>query len=298
MLFRLTTSRIFPITPGLRPKFGRATPYFARNFAALFALLRNRGLRIYLTADFVTTSAAVDERLRSRASAATAWFSEVVAACLDDFPEVEGIILRIGEADGQDVKDPLRSRLVLRTAREVNRMLRVLLPIFERRERRLIFRTWTVGAYLIGDLIWHRGRLASALREIKSPCFVLSMKYGESDFFRYLPLNRHFFRIDLPKIIELQARREYEGAGEYPSFIGWDCEHYKRELAGARNVYRILRLVPDRRLARFPPACLSRSRSRVDRSEYHRRPSHFQGGRQRRAGRCLVLWNRQSTRRN
>ena len=109
-------------------------------------------------------------------------------------------------------------------------MLRVLLPIFERRERRLIFRTWTVGAYLIGDLIWHRGRLAGALRDIKSPCFVLSMKYGESDFFRYLPLNRHFFRIDLPKIIELQARREYEGAGEYPSFIGWDCEHYKRNL--------------------------------------------------------------------
>ena len=62
------------------------------------------------------------------------------------------------------------------------------------------------------------------------------MKYGESDFFRYLPLNRHFFRIDLPKIIELQARREYEGAGEYPSFIGWDCERYERELAGARNV--------------------------------------------------------------
>jgi hypothetical protein len=124
----------------------------------------------------------------------------------------------------------------LRTAHEVNRMLRVLLPVFERRERRLIFRTWTAGAYLIGDLIWHRGRFASALRGIQSRCFVVSMKYGESDFFRYLPLNRHFFRIDLPKIIELQARREYEGAGEYPSFIGWDCEHYSRELAGARNV--------------------------------------------------------------
>jgi hypothetical protein len=65
------------------------------------------------------------------------------------------------------------------------------------------------------------------------------MKYGESDFLRYLPLNRHFFDIDLPKIIELQARREYEGAGEYPSFIGWDCEHYARELVGARNVIGI-----------------------------------------------------------
>ncbi len=62
------------------------------------------------------------------------------------------------------------------------------------------------------------------------------MKYGESDFFRYLSLNRQFFRIDLPKIIEFQARREYEGAGEYPSFIGWDCERYAKELAAASGV--------------------------------------------------------------
>ena len=222
--------------PWLEPEVRARNAVFREEFRTLFVLLRVNHLRIYLTADFVTTSAAVDGRLGDRAGAAIAWFGEVAAACLDEFPEVEGIILRIGEGDGQDVKDPLRSRLILRTAREVNRMLRALLPTFERRERRLIFRTWTVGAYLIGDLIWHRGRLASALRGVDSRCFVLSMKYGESDFFRYLPLNRHFFRIDLPKIIELQSRREYEGAGEYPSFIGWDCEHYARELAGARNV--------------------------------------------------------------
>jgi hypothetical protein len=222
--------------PWFEPEVRERNAVFREEFRALFAVLRSHGLRIYLTADFVTASPAVIGRLKGSACATTAWFSEVAAACLDDFPEVDGIILRIGESDGQDVEDPLRSRLVLRTAREVNRMLRVLLPVFERRERRLIFRTWTVGAYLIGDLIWHRGRLASALRGIQSHFFVLSMKYGESDFFRYLPLNRHFFDIDLPKIIELQARREYEGAGEYPSFIGWDCEHYARELAGACNV--------------------------------------------------------------
>ena len=222
--------------PWLEPEVRARNAVFRQEFRSLFAILRDHKLRIYLTADFVTTSAAVEVRLRGRVAAATAWFQEVVTACLDDFPEIEGIILRIGEADGYDVKDPLRSRLILRTAREVNQMLRVLLPVFEARDRRLVFRTWTVGAYLIGDLIWHRGRLARALRGIQSRHFILSMKYGESDFFRYLPLNRHFFRLDLQKIIELQARREYEGAGEYPSFIGWDCERYVRELAGARGV--------------------------------------------------------------
>ena len=77
---------------------------FREEFRRLFALLRSRRLRIFLTADFVTTSAAVNERVGSSTSAATAWFGEVVAACLDDFPEVEGIILRIGEADGKDVR--------------------------------------------------------------------------------------------------------------------------------------------------------------------------------------------------
>lgn len=222
--------------PWFEPEVRARNAVFREEFRTLFALLGSYELRIYLTADFVTTSAAVDARLRGDAALATAWFREIAAGCLDEFPEVEGIILRVGEADGRDVRDPLRSRLILRTARQVNHMLRVLLPVFEKRQRRLVFRTWTVGAHLIGDLIWHRGRLARALRGIQSRHFVLSMKYGESDFFRYLPLNRHFFRIDVPKIIEVQARREYEGAGEYPSFIGWDCEHYARELAGAPGI--------------------------------------------------------------
>ena len=64
MPFRSTTSRIFPITLGSSRKSARAMLCFARNFAALFALLSDHGLRIYLTADFVTTSAAVDGRLR------------------------------------------------------------------------------------------------------------------------------------------------------------------------------------------------------------------------------------------
>jgi len=222
--------------PWFEPALRERAAFFRARFRELFALLREHGLAIYITADFLTTSPAIDERIGTDCDAAARWFSEMIGAFLDDVPEVAGVILRIGESDGMDVRDALRSRLFLRTAREVNRMLKTVLPVFESRSRRLIFRTWTVGAYLVGDLIWHRGRLGEALGDIESPAFVLSMKHGESDFFRYLPLNRHFFRNRLPKIIELQARREYEGAGEYPSFIGWDCEQYAKELADAPNV--------------------------------------------------------------
>ena len=54
--------------------------------------------------------------------------------------------------------------------------------------------------------------------------------------------------------MELQARREYEGAGEYPSFIGWDCERFAEELAGCGKHRGHLGVVPDRWLASFPPA--------------------------------------------
>ena len=155
---------------------------------------------------------------------------------LDDFPQLEGLILRIGESDGTDVNAPIRTQLHLTSAKETNRLLQLLLPEFEKRGKNLILRTWTVGAHRIGDLIWHEGTLAETLKGVDSPNFIVSMKHGESDFFRYLPLNRAFFRIPQKKIIEMQARREYEGAGEYPSFIGRDCERFARELTTAKNM--------------------------------------------------------------
>lgn len=222
--------------PWLEPEVRQRNAVFRAEFRRLFEILRHAGLRIFITCDYATTTPAVDARLGARASTCRAWFRDRVATFLDEFPEVGGLILRIGESDGHDVGDVMRSRLRARTAREVRAVLAHLLPVFERRERTLIVRTWTVGAYLVGDLIWHRGRLAQVFDGLNSPALIVSMKHGESDFFRYLPLNRHFFRIRQPKLIEFQARREYEGAGEYPSFIGWECEALARELRGAENV--------------------------------------------------------------
>jgi len=218
--------------PGIRQRIA----VFRDEFRKIFAILQEKGLRIYITSDYLTTSAGVDERLHHHPGPLRDWFCEMVERFLDDFPEVEGIILRIGESDGIDVGDQLRSRLVLRSSHDVNQLLRQLMPIFERRKKTLIFRTWTVGAYLIGDLIWNRVRLARCVKGIESKHFIVSMKYGETDFFRYLALNRQFFRLKTQKLIEFQARREYEGAGEYPSFIGWDVERYSRELDAARGV--------------------------------------------------------------
>ncbi len=209
-------------------------------FAGFFDMLRDEsGLRVYLTSDVLPETPAVAAALGDDPQALGRYYRDLVCGVLDDFPQLSGLILRIGESDGNDVEDPIRTRLHLRTSQETNRLLGELLPEFEKRGRDLIFRTWTVGAHRIGDLIWHRDTLAKTLSGLDSPNLIVSMKHGESDFFRYLPLNRAFFRIKQRKIIELQARREYEGAGEYPSFIGWDCARFAGELRGAENIVGI-----------------------------------------------------------
>lgn len=217
------------------PEVAAKVAVFREEFAVLFDLLKAEGLEIYLTSDVLPVTPAVDAGLGNDRERLDAYYLELVGGILRDFPQLSGLILRIGESDGVDVKDPLRTRLHLRNAADTNRLLRRLLPLFEENGRTLILRTWTVGAHRIGDLIWHRRTLASALKGLDSPNFIVSMKHGESDFFRYLPLNRAFFRIQQRTLLELQARREYEGAGEFPSFIGWDCEGFERELRTAEN---------------------------------------------------------------
>jgi len=176
-------------------------------------------------------NATLRARLGRRHDRIQAFLQDALARAFDRYPNLRGVIVRIGESDGLDIRSEFRSELALRSARRTRQYLRALLPVFEAHERTLIFRTWTVGAHPIGDLIWNRRTLRRTLRGLDHPRLMLSLKYGETDFFRGLPLNRHFFRVPQPKLIELQARREYEGAGEFPAFIGRDYERYRDELA-------------------------------------------------------------------
>ena len=194
------------------------------------------GLRVYFTMDVFCGSVAVRERLGGELKMVLGYLKELMDGFLMDFPEVAGVILRIGESDGKDVRDDFHSELVIREPGEAREMLSALLPGFERHGRRLIFRTWTVGAYRIGDLMWNRKTFQKVFEGIKSEALVISMKYGESDFFRYLTVNRNFFRTSLATIVELQTKREYEGCGEYPSFTGWEYERIIRELRHADHL--------------------------------------------------------------
>jgi len=200
------------------------------------ATAKRHGLQVYLTMDVFSASPSLRAQVGTRPQEIFSFLASLLDGFLSDFPDVAGVVLRIGESDGKDVRDDFHSELVVKHPKEARQMLTTLLPVFEKHRRRLIFRTWTVGAYRIGDLMWNRSTFRDVFKDLTSSALVISMKYGESDFFRFLPLSRNFFRTPLPKIVEFQTKREYEGCGEYPSFIGWEYERYIRELRHADNL--------------------------------------------------------------
>ncbi len=223
----------FTYDAGLR----RRIADYRREFGILFDIARAGGLQVYLTTDLSFFNRELDQALGRDDGKIIRFLSDAMEAVFRDYPAVQGIIARFGESDGVDVRGDFLSAQVLRTPPQARRYIEALLAVCEARQRTLIVRTWSLGAYRIGDLMWNRKTYEAVFDGLDHPRLILSMKYGETDFFRYVPLNSHFR--DDPrhrKMIELQARREYEGGGEYPSFIGWDYERYERELSSCRNV--------------------------------------------------------------
>ncbi len=205
-------------------------------YRELFDIAAARDLRVFLTTDVMYYNDLLRRRLRGNIGRIADYLAAACDRLFAEFPNLAGVISRIGESDGQDVEGDFLSELTIRTPRQARRLLRRWLPVFERHDRALIFRTWSVGAYPIGDLMWNRNTFRRTFDGIESPALIISLKHGESDFFRFLPLNKQFFRTGHRKIIELQARREYEGFGEYPAFIGWDCENVALQLRDRPDV--------------------------------------------------------------
>ncbi len=246
----------------MEPELRHCIQRYRTEMRRCFVALRRAGLTPYVTMDVFSATPELLNRLKLNRSTVNEYLSDLLDRFFIDFPEVAGVIVRIGESDGKDVQDDFHSQLVIKTPGDARAFLQALLPVFEKHGRRMIFRTWTVGAYPIGDLMWHRDTFARVFNGLTSTALVVSMKYGETDFFRYLPLNRNFFRTPLAKIVELQTRREYEGCGEYPSFTGWLYEQYARELRQAENVIGCMvwaqtgGWVPFRRIAFLDPEAL------------------------------------------
>lgn len=210
---------------GLRQKIRQ----YQHEYSDLFTIARNSDLKIFVTTDIMFFNREMEDATRNQHSKIITLLARAFEDIFTRFP-VDGIIMRIGESDGVDVKGDFISRLTIKTPKQANQYIQRLLPIFETFKKYLIFRTWTFGAYEIGDLIWNRSTYEKVFRDIESENLVISMKYGDTDFFSNLELNPLFFHGEHKKLIELQTRREREGFGLFPFYVGWEYESYYEKL--------------------------------------------------------------------
>jgi hypothetical protein len=213
--------------------------FYQRFYDRIIEKARSLNLQVFFTSDIMYFNEHIDRHVSRRRNGALRLFSASVRSVFRRFPDISGVIIRLGESDGLDVTGTFKSRLVVHTPGQCRRFLKRVLPTFEKYDKTLIVRTWTLGAFPVGDLMWNRKTFEEVFGRIYSDNLIVSHKYGETDFFRYLNMNPLFFDSPVRQIMELQSRREYEGFGEFPSFVGHDYERYARYLSTCENVVGI-----------------------------------------------------------
>lgn len=207
-------------------------------YRELIQYAHSLGLHIFLTTDAAYNWHSFESQ---HIEPTVQWQAEQLATSIGQvcaiFPEISGIVFRFGEHDGKDVKNQLLSRKGIKTPADLQIYLRTLLPYFSTHSKKLILRTWSFGLYEIGDLIWNTDTYdaiftESFLQEVKThqSSLIISSKYGETDFFRYLSSNPVLLHTKFPTIIEFQPKREYEMIAGLPSFTGYAFEKIYKEI--------------------------------------------------------------------
>ncbi|TDP98200.1 glycosyl hydrolase family 67 [Labedaea rhizosphaerae] len=187
----------------------------------------DKGMKVFFAADMVTETPPLKAYLdRSGQSVEDPGFWRIYQAGLAEFfralPYADGLMIRIGEG-GDVYKTPgqdISSSIGVTTPKAVRTMLTALLDTAGRAGKDIIFRSWTVGVGAVGDLHTNPASYDEVLGGLHDPHLIVSTKYTAGDFYSHLPLNETLLRGDQRRIVEFQARREFEGFGSLPNDLG------------------------------------------------------------------------------
>jgi hypothetical protein len=197
--------------------------------AELMELADREGLGTYLLSDMVALTPPLKHYFEERFGTLDTenpefWevYGKAAEEAFERFPWVEGMIIRIGEA-GSVYNKPgwdYTSELLVTTEKGVRGMLEAFLGAAEKYDRTIIFRSWSVGVGNIGDMHTNPETYQRVLSGIESGHLVVSTKYCSGDFYSWLPLNPTLFQGGQRRITEIQAKREFEGLGALPNYLG------------------------------------------------------------------------------
>ncbi|MGY0021166.1 hypothetical protein ACVHNB_19565 [Streptomyces sp. YJ-C3] len=196
-------------------------------FAPVWRYAHEAGMRVYFQTDMLALSPPLRrylEREFGRLDTENPKLWSVYAAGLEELfhamPFASGVMIRTGEG-GSAYRLPgwdYTSAIEVTTAGSVRAMLRSLLGAAERAggDREVIFRTWSVGVGAVGDLHTNPASYRAVLDGMDDPRLIVSTKYSQGDFYSHLPLNPTLLGGSQRRIVEFQARREFEGQGALP----------------------------------------------------------------------------------
>lgn len=209
-------------------------------YRAILSQAKKYKIRVYVLTDVMFYSPEIKAYMKKHKKDENDILNTCIVELFKQYPTVKGLILRFGETDAKDVDDYFVSKQHIKTPRQLSKLISKLLPIVEQKGAHLICRTWSLGAYPIGDIMWNKKTFDKAFGSITSPQFIISMKYGNTDFFRNVPVNDLFSTTRHKTIVELQARREYEGFGEFPSYVGFSYQEYLEKIREHSKLVGIL----------------------------------------------------------
>lgn len=214
-------------------------------FGPVFQYAADLGMHVYLLTDMLAVSPPLEAYLERTVGgldvedpALWSVYQAGLAELFDSMPFVDGLMVRIGEGGsvyqaGWDYS----SKLAVTTESSVQAMLTALLATAAEHDRDVIFRTWTVGVGAVGDLHTNPASYESVLGGIDDPHLIVSTKYTMGDFYSHLPLNPTLSVGTQRRIVEFQARREFEGFGALPNdLVAEEAQALQTFLAANPNV--------------------------------------------------------------
>ncbi|MGQ0838570.1 hypothetical protein [Actinokineospora sp.] len=216
------------VYPAGDPHRARAEAMLTR-FGPVWQYAHDMGMRVYFSTDMLATSPPLRQYLERTVGGLRVEeprFWRVYQAGLSEFftklPYVAGLMIRIGEG-GDVYKMPgqdFSSEIAVTSAASVRAMLTAFLEVAGGAGKDIIFRTWSVGVGAVGDLHTNPESYRQVLGGLDDPHLIVSTKYTLGDFYSYLPFNTTLAVGDQRRIVEFQARREFEGFGALPNDLG------------------------------------------------------------------------------
>jgi hypothetical protein len=202
-------------------------------YSRFFEYAHGKGMRVILSTDMVALTPALKRYLSGLPAGMDVespefWrvYSEGLSELFETMPQVDGLMIRIGEAGplynrkGWDYT----SELMVRSVASVKEMLVSLTKTAEAHGKYIIFRTWSVGIGEIGSMHTDPEVYERILGGIYSDNLIISTKLTKGDFWNSVPYNPTLYSGRHKRIVELQARREFEAFNVIPNYVAPDYQ--------------------------------------------------------------------------